>query len=224
MTENSGTNLAAISPRVSPLFGLSADMRPSVFIIDPDTAARDAIVNMLRGAGLRARAFSSGQSFLDRMPTDLVACVVTEMRLRHEDVDVIQEVLNQRGDAWAIIVITSGIDVARAVGMMKAGVVDVVEKPFEPERLLETVRDNVDRLREERPRIEAREQNARNIGLLTARERQVFDALTAGRSNKEIAGDLEISPRTVEIFRAKVMAKMEAPSLSALVRMSIDLS
>lgn len=198
-------------------------MTPSVFVIDPDAATREAIVSLLRGEGLRARAFSSGPVFLDSMPTDVVACVVTEARSVNDDIDVAQRVLDARGGAWAVVVVTAKIDLAQAVDMMKAGVTDVIQKPFEPSRLLQSVRDSVERLRHERPRIEARERTARNLALLTVRERQVFEALTTGLSNKEIASRLEISPRTMEIFRAKVMAKMDAPNLSTLVRISLDL-
>jgi two-component system response regulator FixJ len=104
---------------------------------------------------------------------------------------------------------------------MKAGVVDFIEKPFDPNRILESVRGCMLSLATLAPALEAREAAMQRLATLTPRERQVFDALIDGRSNKEIALDLNISPRTVEIFRAKVMQKMEADSLSALVRMGL---
>ena len=116
---------------------------------------------------------------------------------------------------------TGHADVPLAVQMMKAGVVDFIEKPFEPNRILDSVRGCINALASLRPEIEAREAAAARLATLTPRERQVFDALIRGRSNKEIALDLDISPRTVEIFRAKVMQKMQADSLSALVRMGL---
>ena len=107
--------------------------------------------------------------------------------------------------------------------MMKAGIVDFIEKPFDPPRLLETVRGCLTRLNDLDQTQGARAAVQVRLARLTPRERQVFDALIHGRSNKEIALDLDISPRTVEVFRAKVMAKMEADSLSALVRMGLAL-
>ncbi|MGA0544141.1 response regulator transcription factor [Brevundimonas sp. VNH65] len=200
-------------------------MRPSVFVIDQEATARDAVIGHLRAAGLRARGFSSGRLFLDHLPSDSLACVVTEMPASSaEDVDVARQVLDLHGEAWPVIVLTARADVASAVELMKAGVRDLIEKPFEPQRLVSSVLNCVEGLMQDRPRIEARARNALNLAQLTARERQVFDALAAGRANKEIAAELDISPRTVEIFRAKVMAKMEAANLSALVRMSVDLA
>ena len=200
-------------------------MRPSVFVIDREATARDAVIKLLRAAGLRARGFSSGRLFFDHLPSDSLACVVTEMPSpSSEDVDVARRVLDMRGEGWPVIVLTAHADVASAVELMKAGVRDLIEKPFEPQRLVSSVMGCVERLMLDRPRIEAQARNALNLAQLTSRERQVFDALAAGRANKEIAAELDISPRTVEIFRAKVMAKMEATSLSALVRMSVDLA
>ena len=107
--------------------------------------------------------------------------------------------------------------------MMKSGIVDFIEKPFDPERLIEAVRACLNRMDDLDQRQQARQAAQMRLGRLTPRERQVFDALIAGLSNKEIALQLKISPRTVEVFRAKVMAKMEADSLSALVRMGLML-
>ena len=109
-----------------------------------------------------------------------------------------------------------------AVQMMKAGVVDFIEKPFDPNRLLEAVRGCLGHLSEQEGARQTRLEVAERIGQLSQRENQVFRALVEGRSNKEIAADLEISPRTVEIFRAKVMSKMQAKTLSALVRMGLS--
>ena len=106
---------------------------------------------------------------------------------------------------------------------MKTGVVDFIEKPFEPSRLIETIKGCLHHMSEFGAAIERRADIKRCLARLTARERQVFDALARGSSNKQIAADLDISPRTVEVFRAKVMTKMEADSLSALMRMSVDL-
>jgi len=194
----------------------------SVFIIDDDAAMRDSLLTLLRGAGLRARAFSGAREFLDTLPDEKTACVLTDIRMPQVDgVELIRQLETLRGGRWPVIVMTGHADVPLAVQLMKAGVVDFIEKPFDPNRILESVRGCITSLAALGPEIEARERAAARLAALTPRERQVFDALIQGRSNKEIALGLEISPRTVEIFRAKVMQKMEADSLSALVRMGL---
>ena len=192
----------------------------SVFVIDDDPATRDALLTFLRGAGLRARAFADGQDFLDHLPEDTTACVLTDVRMPHLDgVELVRRLRDLRGHRWPVIVMTGHADVPLAVQMMKAGVVDFIEKPFEPNRILDSVRGCINALASLRPEIEAREAAAARLATLTPRERQVFDALIRGRSNKEIALDLDISPRTVEVYRANAMMKLQAKTLSDLVRM-----
>lgn len=194
----------------------------SVFIIDDDPAMRDSLLMLFRGAGMRARAFSGARDFLDHLPEERSACVVTDIRMPQIDgVELVDQLHIRRGAGWPVIVITGHADVPLAVQLMKAGVVDFIEKPFDPNRLLDSVRGCITSLAALAPEVEARERALRCVETLTPRERQVFDALIQGKSNKEIALDLDISPRTVEIFRAKVMQKMEADSLSALVRMGL---
>jgi len=199
-------------------------MTPSIFVIDDDFAVRDSLVLLLRKEGMRARGFASGAEFFSLAPDDPVACVVTDLRMADMDgAEVIRRLSALRGDAWPVIVITGHGDVPSAVELMKAGVVDFIEKPFDPNRLIETVRgclrrlDTVSAERQRMARITGR------LERLTPRERQVFDALIQGQSNKQIAQDLTISPRTVEVFRANVMSKMEAESLSDLVQMGLSL-
>ena len=115
-------------------------------------------------------------------------------------------------------VITGYAEVPLAVQLMKAGVVDYIEKPFEPNRLIEVVRGSFAHLDDLLRHKAETEAVARRLARLTPREREVFQALVQGRTNKHIASDMQISPRTVEIFRAKVMEKMEADTLSALIR------
>ena len=197
----------------------------SVFIIDDDAAVRDSLLMLLRGEGIRARGFASGVDFFNNLPEDATACVITDVRMPDMDGDeVVRRLAQLRGGAWPVIVITGHADVTMAVQMMKTGIVDFIEKPFDPERLIEAVRACLDRLDDLDVRQQARKATQMRLGRLTPREHQVFDALIAGLSNKEIALRLTISPRTVEVFRAKVMVKMEADSLSALVRMGLMLS
>ena len=197
----------------------------SVFIVDDDAPMRDSLLMLLRGEGLRARAFAGAADFLNALPDDRYACVVTDVRMPGmEGPELIRRLRSLRGDAWPIIVITGHADVPMAVQMMKAGVIDFIEKPFEPGRLIETVRGCLARLNDVGHEQAARAAAELRLTRLTPRERQVFDALIHGHSNKAIALNLDISPRTVEVFRAKVMTKMEADSLSALVRMGLALT
>ncbi|AYG95071.1 response regulator [Brevundimonas naejangsanensis] len=197
----------------------------SVFVIDDDSAVRDSLLRVLRGRGVRARGFASGSEFFAGLPEDPAACVITDVRMPGMDgAEVVRRLAELRGEAWPVIVITGHADVPMAVQMMKAGIVDFIEKPFDPVRLVEVVRGCLARLSDLDARQQARQAARLRLGRLTPRERQVFDALVAGASNKEIALELKISPRTVEVFRAKVMAKMEADSLSALVRMGLMLA
>lgn len=199
-------------------------MSRSVFVIDDDDAVRDSLLALLRADGVRARGFAGGADFFAALPQDAAACVITDVRMPGMDGgELVRRLIELRGNAWPIIVITGHADVAMAVQMMKSGIVDFIEKPFDPERLIEAVRACLNRMDDLDQRQQARQTAQMRLGRLTPRERQVFDALIAGLSNKEIALQLKISPRTVEVFRAKVMAKMEADSLSALVRMGLML-
>ena len=194
----------------------------SVFIVDDDPAMRDSLVLMLRGAGFRARAFVSADDFLENLPTDKSACVVSDVRMPGvEGPELVRRLKTLRGDRWPVIVITGHADVPLAVQLMKAGVVDFIEKPFDPEQILDCVGRCIASLTSLEADRTARDEARSRLATLTTRERQVFDALIDGCSNKEIALRLEISPRTVEIFRAKVMTKMQASNLSTLVRMGM---
>lgn len=194
----------------------------SVFIVDDDPAMRDSLTLMLRGAGFRARAFASADDFLANLPEDKSACVITDVRMPGvEGPELVKRLKALRGDSWPVIVITGHADVPLAVQLMKAGVVDFIEKPFDPQQILDSAGRCIAALSGLEADRAAREAAQAHLATLTKRERQVFDALIEGCSNKEIALRLEISPRTVEIFRAKVMTKMQAANLSSLVRIGM---
>ena len=197
----------------------------TVFVIEDDAAVRDSLLHLLRGEGVRARGFASGSDFFAQLPEETAACVITDIRMPGLDgAEVVRRVAALPDRSWPVIVITGHADVPTAVQLMKAGIIDFIEKPFEPSRMVEVVKGCLDRLADTAARREAALEVDRRLALLTPRERQVFDALIEGRSNKEIALQLEISPRTVEIFRSKVMGKMQADSLSVLVRMGLSAS
>ncbi|KQW81748.1 response regulator transcription factor [Brevundimonas sp. Root1279] len=194
----------------------------TVFVIDDDDAVRDSLLTLLRGEGIRARGFTSGADFFARLPDTESACVVTDVRMPDMDgAEVVRRLAEEKGHAWPVIVLTGHAEVPLAVQMMKAGVLDFIEKPFDPRRLMETIMGCLNALSGRQAAQDAARRTEDRLAALTPREAQVFEALVEGKSNKQIALDLEISPRTVEIFRAKVMTKMQAESLSALVRMGL---
>jgi two-component system response regulator FixJ len=194
-----------------------------IFVIDDDEAVRDSLTLLLRSEGLTARGFASGTAFFDALPEDAAACVITDIRMPEmSGTEVVRRLMELRGEAWPVIVITGHADVPLAVQMMKGGIIDFIEKPFDPYRIVEIVKGCLLRLDQSQSQRKTRAETLRRLELLTTREHQVFIALVEGKSNKEIALELDISPRTVEIFRAKVMAKMQADSFSALVRMALQ--
>ncbi len=192
-----------------------------VHIVDDDDAVRDSISFLLGAAKIRSEAHESAMAFLDAFPHLHVACIVTDIRMPElSGIDLLRR-LREGGATVPVIVITGHGDVPLAVEAMKLGATDFIEKPFDDERLLEAIRDALDQHRnEDAGHTRTAEAKAR-IGSLSERERQVLDGLVAGQANKAIAYDLGISARTVEVYRANVMAKMQAGSLSELVRMAL---
>jgi two-component system response regulator FixJ len=193
-------------------------------VIDDDAAVRDSIEFLLRSARLTVRTYDSAAAFLDALPAIRSGCIITDVRMPGiSGIDLLRRLKEMRVQL-PVIVITGHGDVPLAVEAMKFGAADFLEKPFDDEVLLASVRSALDRseasaaLETERAEIRAR------IATLTHREREVLDGLIAGHPNKIIAFDLEISPRTVEIYRANVMTKMKAGSLSELVRMALAAS
>lgn len=194
----------------------------TVFVIDDDEAALDSLVMLLRSDGLNPRGFSSAEVFLDALKPDARGCVISDVRMPGMDGVQLIKALKARQSILPVLVITGHADVTVAVQAMKAGAADFVEKPFESELILRLVRgcleDNDDAVDENAKRGRV----LQRVESLTARERQVLDLIMDGASNKVIASRLAISPRTVEIYRANVMSKMRADSLSELIRMTLS--
>jgi two-component system response regulator FixJ len=193
----------------------------TVHVIDDDAAVRDSIAFILDVAGMAAATYGSAVEFLEASDGLPPGCVVTDVRMPEMSGLELVRRLKERGAGWPVIVITGHADVPLAVEAMKAGVVDFLEKPFDDGRLVAAVRTALQGGEEhERAEIERRAIQER-LDSLSSREREVLDGLVAGRANKLIAYDLGISPRTVEVYRANVMTKMAASSLSELVRMTL---
>jgi len=192
-----------------------------VHVIDDDAAVRESVEFLLRASGIAARTYDSASAFLDALPTVESGCIVTDVRMPGiSGIDLLRR-LGEMRITIPVIVITGHGDVPLAVEAMKVGAIDFIEKPFEDELLLESVRSALNRSRESASREAQRTELQARLSTLTSRERDVLNGLVAGKPNKIIAFDLAISPRTVEIYRANVMTKMEAASLSELVRMAL---
>src|SRR5579872_3208745 len=192
-----------------------------VHLVDDDEQVRRALAFLLGTAGLAVRLHESAQHFLEKLDDIQPGCIVSDVRMPGMDGLGLQRTLKEKGVDMPMIIMTGHGDVALAVAAMKAGAVDFIEKPFDDEVLLGAVRLALSRHETAgRSSGEIAQIRARADGL-SARERQVMEGLLAGHPNKTIAYDLAISPRTVEVHRANVMAKMAAKSLSELVRMAM---
>jgi two-component system, LuxR family, response regulator FixJ len=192
-----------------------------VHVIDDDEALRDSLAFLLRAADLEAKSYASAAAFLDALPLKGLTCIITDVRMPGlSGIDLLRRV-KELGIEVPVIVITGHGDVPLAVEAMRFGAVDFLEKPFDDEILLQSVRAalrqqaGAAKRQSERAEIEGR------LAALSPRERDVLGGLVAGRANKQIAFELGISPRTVEIYRANLMDKMQAGSLSELVRMAL---
>ncbi len=193
----------------------------AVHVIDDDEALRESLAFLLAAADLEVRTYETPKGFLDELEGIASGCIITDIRMpQMSGLDLLQRIRQTRADL-PVIVITGHGDVPLAVEAMKAGALDFLEKPFDDEALLSAVRAALRRQGSDDGREAERRELAQRISALSGRERQVLEGLVAGHPNKIIAFDLGISPRTVEIYRANLMTKMQAASLSDLVRMAL---
>lgn len=192
---------------------------PIVYVVDDDQGARDSLEFLLDCAGIRVRSFASADLLLAASPPLAGACIVTDVRMPGRSGIELVEEMKRRGASVPVIVITGHADVPLAIQAMHAGVADFIEKPFDDEAMLAAIRKALaQHLGDEQASAERKAIQDR-IASLSGREREVMDGLVRGDANKAIAFDLGISARTVEVYRANVMMKMQAKTLSELVRM-----
>ena len=192
-----------------------------ILIVDDDAAVRDSLRALLESSGLAVREFDSAKALLASPLLGESACVVADIRMPDMDGLALQEELIKRRIGLPVIIVTGHGDVALAVRAMKAGAVDFIEKPFDEQWMLDSVGRALNVSKESRSQASLAQAAESRISLLTGRERQVLEHLVAGRANKVIAHELDISPRTVEIHRAHLMEKMQARSLSDLIRLAL---
>jgi len=192
-----------------------------ILIVDDDPDVRDSLRALLESSGFTVREHDSAKAVLSDPALGSALCLIADIRMPEMDGLQLQEELNRRKTVLPVIVVTGHGDVPLAVRAMKAGATDFLEKPFDEELLLAAVQSAKAAADQARMQSQTGETAARLIGQLTPRELDVLKHLVAGRSNKVIAYELSISPRTVEIHRAHLMDKMEARSLSDLIRMAL---
>ena len=192
-----------------------------IHVVDDDAAMRDSMAFLLDVNGFQPRVYNSANAFLAQSPIDASSCVVSDIRMPGMNGIELVRKLKSKGSACPVILITGHGDVALAVEAMKAGAADFIEKPFDDTVLLGAIRSALDA----RPAIQgdsaAKSEAEARLAELSPRERDVLRGLVAGKINKVIAHDLGISPRTVEVYRANLMAKTGARSMSELMRIAL---
>lgn len=194
---------------------------PTVHLIDDDEAIRASLGFLLEMHDLPSRTYASALEFLEVADTIHGGCVVTDVRMPEmSGLDLVRR-LKDRGIELPVIVITGHGDVPMAVEAMRAGVIDFIEKPFEDEALLRSIRMALDSRAENEAQAEERKRFEEMLATLSGREKEVLRGVIAGKMNKVIAFELGISPRTVEVYRANVMSKTHANGLSELVRIAL---
>ena len=188
-----------------------------VHVVEDDPAMRDALLLLLRSAGLPARSYTSAEEFLAAQDCRQSACLLVDVRLPGMNGLALQRELALRGADPAIVMITGHGDIPLAVAALKAGAMDFVTKPFDPAALLDSIHEARQRTAETRRRAAAGAEIDACLKTLTPREASILALLMEGRPSKIIAADLGISPRTVEHHRARIMEKMHARTLSQLI-------
>lgn len=196
--------------------------RPTVFVVDDDAAVRDALKFLLRSVGHSVETFASAVQFLEVYNDDRPGCLVLDMRMPAMSGLELQEKLVERRSILPIIFITGHGDVPMAVEAMQAGAMDFIQKPFRDQDLLDRINQALEKDAKNRAALGELNLIRERLASLTPREREVMDLVVHGKANKVIAGDLDLSQRTVEIHRARVMEKMRASSLAHLVRMVME--
>ena len=195
----------------------------TVMVVDDDSGVRNAMRVLLRSVGLNSVLYASAKEFLDAYQPSQTGCLVLDIRMPGMSGLELQEELNKRGAVIPVIFVSGHVDIPMAVETMQQGAFDFLQKPFRDQDLLDRIQRAIARHQELRKSLGEHDRIRGLLDELTPREREVLDYLTQGKQNKAIAQELDVSPRTIEIHRARVMEKMGAHSIAELVRMMMDL-
>ncbi|MCP3907155.1 MAG: response regulator transcription factor [Oceanicoccus sp.] len=198
------------------------DIAACVHVVEDDDAVRDSLQMMLESIGYRVQAFASADSFLDAYSQDMAGCIVLDIRMPGMNGMELHRKLNEINSILPIIFVTGHGDVPMAVEAMQQGALDFVQKPYREQELLDKISQAMTLDQENRDSLQQKQVIFAGINELTAREGDVMRQMVEGKANKVIAIELNISQRTVEIHRARVMEKLNANSLAHLVRMYLS--
>jgi RNA polymerase sigma factor (sigma-70 family) len=197
---------------------------PVVMVVDDDSGVRNAMRILLKSVGIDAMVYASAQEFLGAWQPSQAGCLVLDIRMPGMSGLELQQQLNLRGAVVPVIFMTGHGDIPMAVEAMQHGAFDFLQKPFRDQDLLDRIQRAIARDAERRESLGEHARIEAHLESLTAREREVLDLMVKGKQNKQIAQDLGVSPRTIEIHRSRVMEKMDAHSVAELVRMMLDLA
>ena len=198
------------------------DIQQTVYVVEDDEAVRESLELLLKSDGKPVKTYESATAFLKDYSDKMAGCIVLDIRMPGMDGMELQKKLNEKHSILPIIFVTGHGDVPMAVDAMKEGAVDFIQKPYREEALLEKIEAALKQDLEQRKSLDEKQEIIRRIKSLTPREHEIMDRMIAGQANKVIAIELEISQRTVEIHRSRVMHKMGTHSLAHLVRMVLS--
>ena len=191
---------------------------PTVFVVDDDSSTRELLSWLMNRNGLHAEVFADARSFLKGYRSGVPGCLVVDLNMPGMSGLDLQKYLKESGVALPVIFLSGGADVPKAVRAVKEGAVDFIEKPFDYRRVVDAVQDCIRRDAEARRNRERKRAVCERLAQLTQREREVLDLVVGGRMNREIAESLDISIKTVEAHRARIMEKLQVHSLAELVQ------
>lgn len=197
---------------------------PTVFLVDDDAAVRDSLSLLLSLKRLRTQVFAGAEQFLATYTPDMCGCLLTDLRMPGMSGLELQIELRARGIQLPIVVLTAHGDVATARTALKNGAVDFLEKPVDDAVLVDVLQNAISIDARSRAAASAQQRKLSILERLTPREREVFDLLANGLQNRDIARQLGISPRTVEVYKARVMEKLQCRSAADLVKLSLSVS
>ena len=196
-------------------------MTATVFVVDDDPAMRESLAFLVGSVGLHVESYADARDFLARYDSSRAGCLVLDVRMPAMSGLELQERMAERKIELPIIMITGFGDVPMAVRALKLGALDFIEKPFTDQEILDRIHEAIEEDRHRRAERADREELDRRMGRLTVREKQVMECVLAGKANKVIAGELNLSPKTIEVHRARMMDKMQVDSLAELLQLVI---